>query len=1008
MQSTELNAPDQPLNRRARALQRTPHWRMSALHAATLLALGGASIGAAHAQAQAPAATAATAAADSNAVQQVTVSASRIDRMGYVAPTPTTVVGALALEQRATVNIGDVLNEIPAFRGTSTPSSGGLGNGGQFLADLRGLGAQRTLVLLERKRLPATSFPGQGNLPGTSNLSIIPTALIRSVDVVTGGASAAYGSDAVAGVVNVILDSKLQGVKGSAQYGATRYDDAKDTFASLAGGTSFAGGQGHVIVGGEYNKNDGTGIYNDQRAWGRSNYGLVLNLPANRATGVTGNVLDRNTGMYYRAASTGGVIQNTGPLANLAFVTGPNGNITTAPLTLGRFGVGNFDSFTDAAVQANAAAGINNLNLQQLRPAMERGNVLARMSYQVNDNLSVYVEPLASYVRNTGIGIMRRDGAGAGPALRIQNDNPYLRQALTPAQLAQVPGFTPGNTQFGGGLSIGYLGADFGPLVSEVIHRTTQLTAGAKGTFGDSGSWDVHASTAKNDADRQIQNNFNSTNFRNALDAVTVNGQIVCRSDPTGAAGCRPINVLGKLNASPAALNYVQGTASGTTTSKLQEFAANVQGEPFSLWAGPVSVGAGFEHRVESLAVVTDPLSQSGAWLNGLGAAFPEAKGTVNEFYVETIVPLLKGKPFAKSLDLNAAVRATDYSTSGKVTTWKGGLTWEPTADVRLRGTRSRDIRAPSLSDLYSPITTVAPIPVDPRTALSGVAAPTTLPTAGGNPNLKPERADTTTVGIVFQPTAMKRLSMSADYYRIDVKGAIASTSAQGIVTNCLPGGVYNGSAFCSLITFANNDVVRGQITAVSTQQANVGAFKASGMDLQLSYAQPLKEWSDSLAGTVNVGLQGTRVFEFSTSADISALFPNGINRAGQSGASFGASPGLPKWSWTANADYKLDRFGFNTQVRFISRGRQDNGFVGPDEANYSPTLSNSINNNVVPSYTLVNMGASYDFGSKGQRREVYATVNNVFDRDPPYPANGSAYYDLLGRAFKVGVRFSF
>ncbi len=980
-------------------------WRLNALHAATLAVMGTVAFGAAQAQGQA---AAPAAAASAPAVEQITISASRIDRLGYVAPTPTTVIGALALEQRATVNIADVLNEIPAFRGSNTPSAGGLGNNGQFLANLRGLGPQRTLVLLERQRLPVTSVPGQGNTPATTDLSIIPTILIRSVDVVTGGASAAYGSDAVAGVVNVILDDKLQGVKGSVQYGATRYGDAKDTFASLAGGTGFADGKGHVIVGGEYNKNGGTGIYNDQREWGRRNYGLVTNLPSNRAAGTPANVIGENTGMYFRAASSGGVIQTAGPLANLAFVAGPNGTVTTAPVTPGLYGSGNLDAFTPQAIAANAAAGINNLNLQQLRPELERGNVLAKLTYQLSDTLSLYVQPLLSTVHNTGISIVRRDGGGAGPALRIQNDNPYLKAALTPAQLALVPGFTPGNTQFGGGLSIGYLGNDFGPAISDVKHTTTRLAAGLKGSLGDSWNWDVSATMAKNQADALAANNFNNTNFRNALDAVTVGGQVVCRSAAAQAAGCVPFNVLGKLNASQAALDYVKGTASGTTVTTLQEVAANLQGEPFSLPAGPVSLGAGVDHRVESLAVDTDPLSQTGAWFSSLGAAFPKTKLTVNEAYVETIAPLLKGVMLAKSLDFNGAVRYTDYSTSGKVTTWKGGLSWEPTADIRLRGTRSRDIRAPNLVDLYSPVTTVAPVPVDPRTALSGVPAPTALPTTGGNPALKPERADTTTVGIVFQPKALKRLSMSADYYRIDVKDAITSTSAAAAVNACLPNGIYSGSPLCSLITFAGGDVVKGQILAVSAQQANVGAFKTRGLDLQLSYAQPLREVADSLSGTVNVGLLATRVFEYATSADISALFPNGINRAGQTGAAFGGPAGLPNWSWTGNVDYKLDRLAVNAQVRFISRGHQDNGLVGPDNSNYASTLSNSVSNNVVPSYALFNAGVSYDFGSKGQRRELYLTVNNLFDRDPPLPANGSSYYDLLGRAFKVGARFSF
>lgn len=976
--------------------------RRNTLHSAVLLALGCGGISPAMAQATGPSAA-------EPATQQITISASRIDRLGFVAPTPTTVLGAATLEQRATVNVGDVLNEVPSFRGSATPAGGGLANNGFTLADLRGLGAQRTLVLLDRKRLPTTTVPGQATTPaGTVNLGMIPTALIRSVDVVTGGASAAYGSDAVAGVVNIVLDDKLQGLKASAQYGATRYDDARDVFLSMAGGTRFADGKGHVVVGGEYNSNSGTGIYNEERDWGRLYFGSITNLPANRAAGVPANNIGPNTGFLFRLGSTGGVVQNAGALNGLSFVKAQNGGVTTAQLSFGRFGSGSFDQFSDAAVAANQAAGIDNRLLQQLRPDIERANVLARVSYQFSDNLSGYLEPLLSVVETNGIMTARRDGMGGNPALRIQADNPYLRAILTPAQLALVPA-AGANTQTQGGLALGYHGVEhFGAVVSKLTQHTARLAAGLKGSLNDVWNWDASVTTARNTTDRDYLNNFNNANFRNAVDAITLNGQVVCRSATARAAGCEPISVLGRLTASPQALAYVQGTATGKSTTQLNTYAANIQGEPWQLPAGPVSLGAGIEHRTETLSLSTDALSQTDGWLQGAGGSLAPVKLTVTEAYAETIVPVLKGRMLAKSLDLNAAARITDYSTSGKVNTWKAGVSWEPTDELRIRGTRSRDIRAPTLVDLFTPVATVAPIPLDPRTALSGVAAMTALPTAGGNLALTPESADTTTVGVVIQPKAVKRLSLSADYYDIDVKGAITSTNAATIVSNCLPNGIYSGHPQCSLITFANNDVVNGQILAVSTQLANVGSFKTRGLDVQASYALPLSQLSSSLNGQLNLRLMGTRVFEYRSSADVTPARPNGVNRAGQTGAGFGGPAGLPKWSWTGSADYKLQRLSLNTQVRFISRSRQNNALVGPDDPSYATTLPNSINNNMIPSYTLVNVGAAYDFGNKGQRREVFVSVNNLFDRDPPLPANGSAYYDLMSRSFRLGARLSF
>jgi outer membrane receptor protein involved in Fe transport len=377
----------------------------------------------------------------------------------------------------------------------------------------------------------------------------------------------------------------------------------------------------------------------------------------------------------------------------------------------------------------------------------------------------------------------------------------------------------------------------------------------------------------------------------------------------------------------------------------------------------------------------------------------------VQEGYFETIVPLLRDLKFAKTMDLNAAMRDTNYSVSGEVRTWKGGLTWEPTDDFLVRGTRSHDIRAPNLVDLFTPTTPALPLPLDPR---PGVVQPTNNAgmTTGGNPNLKPETADTTTYGVVFKPSNFKRLSISADYYQITVNNAITATTTQNVVNNCLTGGVYNGGPYCALITFANNNVATGQITSVQGTTANVAQFRTHGVDLALSYTQPLDELSGRLAGSVNVNAQGTRVFEYWTSTDISPLFPNGINRAGQTGSGFGGPAGLPNWLWNVTTTYKLNRFSANVQVRYISAGHQNNGFIGPDDPSYNPASSNSVSDNTIGSYALVNLGASYDFGKAG-RRELYLVVNNLSNRAPPLPANNNAYYDLMGRVVKVGVRFS-
>lgn len=945
-------------------------------------------------------APAASAPPDASPVQSVVVSASRIDRAGYAAPTPTTTIGAATLEQRATTNLGDLLNEMPAFRASSTPSAGGIANNGSILANLRGLTPVRTMVLLNRARLPKTIFPDSRS-SGTTDLSIIPTGILRNVDVVTGGASAAYGSDAVAGVVNMVIDDKMEGVKATLQRGQTRYHDAKAGFLSLSGGTYFADGKGHIVAGAEYEDNKGTDLFNTKRAWGASSY-EVLAVPSPRPAGVAANLIRPNS--TFSNIAPGGLISqsaaNPAALRGLRFVPAAGSGTSTAPFDYGQYAGVSF-----------MTGGTNALNFQQLRAAVERSNFLSHISYKLSDHVTVYVEPLYARLHSKNIGAQRRDGGGLGPALNFRPDNYYLSNALTATQRALVPA---------SGLAIAYMGNDLGPAMIDTWSTTTRLLAGVRGEFGGSWKWDAFVQSGKNVADQSISNVNNNPNFLRAIDAVQVTaanvgssglplGSVACRSTLTAPGnGCAPFNILGKPSGSDAAYAYIFGTASSVTTSKLQEASFSVQGEPFSTWAGPVSLGTGLDFRKEELEATVDALSQTGSWSARTPAAQPLSSYNVREAYVESIVPLAKNVFLAKSLDLNAAVRRTDYSTSGAVTTWKGGVSWEPTADLRLRATRSRDIRAPNLGELYTPTTPAIPFATvrDPRPAFN--TSYNVQGTAGGNADLMPEISNTSTFGVVFQPSYLKRLSLSVDYYRIRIRDAIGTTAAQAVVDSCLAGGALNpASPYCSQISFANDNAASGVITKVTSNSANVASFRTDGIDVQASYSQPLKSLNDKLAGTLNMNLQATRTFEYWTSTDISAQFPDGINRAGQTGAGFGGPAGLPKWTANTSLSYRLRKLMATAQVRFVSRSHQNNGYIGPDDPAYSPALNNSIDNNIVPSASYLNLGASYDFGTT-QRRELFINIDNALDRDPAPPANNNAYYDLMGRTIKIGLRVSF
>lgn len=953
-----------------------------------------------------------TAESPSSDGDDIVVTASRIDRAGFTAPTPTTVVSVATLEQRAAVNVADVLNEVPSFRRTAAPESGGIGNSGANNIDLRGLTPIRTLVLLDRMRLPGVTIPGQ-TIAGVPDLNIIPTALISKIDVVTGGGSAAYGSDAVAGVVNLQLNTKLQGVKATAQYGQTRYGDAKDYFNSLAAGTSFADGRGHIVVGGEYHRNTGTDIFNTTRPWGARNVALV-SLPANRAAGLPANLITDN--VIFGTLTPGGLItptvaSNPAALRNLQFVPGGSTGVTTAPFNAGLY---------QGQIGTNQVGGTNVNPYQQLRAANERYNVLGNVTFDLTGNLTAWAQGLYSDVRTTNISAqIRAATGGTGGFLVFRPDNYYLRQALTPAQLALVPA---------GGLSVGYLGNDFGPPVVDTANKTTRFAGGLRGTFGDSWKWDVSGNYGRNISTQIASNTANVPNFANAIDAVQVTaanvgtsglalGSIACRSTLTNPTnGCVPINVLGTASYTPAGYAYAFGTSTARTVSTQLEGSANINGEPFSLWAGPVSVGAGVEFRRETLETEVDAVTQRGALLAGRARNFAHVGQTVKEVYGEVIIPLLKDMSFTKSLDFNGAVRYTDYSTSGSVVSWKGGLTWKPIRDLLFRSTLSRDIRAPTLPELYTASVVTNPLPLtngagtDRRPSFVNLPAYTYAAVTGGNTRLTPEISHTLTAGVVFQPRFLSRFQASVDFYRIKIENAIGATAPATIIQNCLgSGAVTAGSPYCALITFANNDPVNGAITAVNGTNSNFAEFKTKGLDFAASYVQPLSEISGSLPGRLSLTAQATHVIEYRSSIDISSLYPNGINRAGQTGAGFGGPAGLPSWQVNGTIAYRVGRLDLNAQLRYISRSHQNNALIGPDEAGYSPTLFNSINDNVIPAVTYLNLGASFDIGSAKTRSQIYVVVNNVADKSPPLPAfNNNAYYDILGRSFRFGVRFGF
>lgn len=911
----------------------------------------------------------------SDTVADIVVTGSRLATSGFSAPTPVTVVGAQDIARQGAANIADVLNTIPAFRPQSTPATAGIfaANAGANLADLRGLGGSRTLVLVNGRRVVAGTVAGSGfATSGSVDLNIIPTALIARTEVVTGGASAAYGSDAVAGVVNLILDTGFEGIRGSIQSGISQRGDAKDFSATLAGGTPFADGRGHIIAGGEYQNSRGLGdCYT--RDWCAVGYNSVSN-PTPQANGLARILLLPNT--RTATSSFGGLI-TSGPLRGTEF--GPNG--TTFQHDYGTY-YGTGPTFANGGLfqSGGGADPVNGFyNNYPLYAPVERYSTLAHATFDLSDKIQVFAEGSYAHVDSSFVALASRNTGN----ITIQRDNAFLpADIVTRLTAANAPSF-----------SFGRIANDIGPFTANVDRETYRAATGISGTLDRGWKWDASYQYGRTNYHALNQGLQITDNFARAVDAVRdVNGKIVCRSTlTTPGNGCQPLNLFGQNQFSQAAVDYAYGSSEQSTRLTQQVAGANLNGDLFDLPGGPLSFAVGGEYRIEDVVGTADALSVAQRFANSPGVPISGPALKVKEGYVEFGAPLITDRTFFHSLALNGAARITDYSTSGSVTTWKIGGVWEPTEFLRLRGTRSRDIRAPNFFELYSPTSSSFQFVTDPQRGNGSFLTPIQI---GGNIALRPEIANTLTAGVVF--SAGRRFQLSADYYDIDLAGAISTLGAQVIVTRCAAGSTES----CGLVS---RDTA-GAITSIANINLNLGGLKTRGLDVEASGRTTLG------GGDLSLRVLGTYIFDLTT-IDVSG---NEVDRAGMNGSPVSQPSGVPRFQGNAALTWSDERFSATVQARYVHSGVYNATLIGPGQRGYDPTLSNSISDNKVGAATYVNLNTSYRVVSDENRTvELFAVVNNLFDRDPPnnlpssFGPTNPVLYDVVGRAFKFGVRFT-
>jgi outer membrane receptor protein involved in Fe transport len=955
--------------------------------------------------------------AAADAGDAIVVTGSRIQRVDLTSTSPVAVVPAEEFELSGAVNVEQVINTLPQVLPGVTGFSNNPGNGAVTL-NLRNLGATRSLVLVNGRRW---MFYDTNQIV---DLNTIPQFLISGVDVVTGGASAVYGSDAVAGVVNFRL-REVEGIEAGGTYSITEEGDGARYAVNLAIGSSFDDGRGNVTMFANYTRRKA--VFQDARAFSftAAGDGCIVPGSTNPETEI-GTPFPSGITVATCGARGGeiGFVPQGSPTGPIATFTGLLNNDPTTPGTyIFNPTGGGSRIFLDPADLYNFAPD-NYLQLPQ-----ERYLVGAFGRYEVTDAIELYSE--LSYVNNRVATELAPTPTGVTANLQIAS--PFFNEQ-TRELLRQVDANdTTPNNGFAT-TTVAYRFNAAGSRNQEQTRQAFRVLAGVRGDLTDNLRYDAFYSYQRTSNTQIQRGNISRSRYLSALQTnFSGTGALQCSDAAARAAGCRPINVFGLGLADPLAIAYTQVDSTNLEEADLQNAVASLSGSLFNLGMGAEDIGFAFgvEYRKMSAQYIPDEFLASGDVL-GFNAGQPTAGSyDVKEVFGELRVPVIQDG-FIHRLELNGAARYSDYSLDavGGSWTYTGGIDFAPIPDIRFRAQYARAVRAPNVQDLFGGLSTGFPAAIDPcsdrgtaasRTdalrafcIASGVPAANVFTRAvqpatqiqadfGGNPNVEEETSDTYTIGAVIQPSFIPRLNITADYFNIKVDNTIGVlagglNSALSLCFNTIQD---LSNPICAVfvgrrgVTGAYGQTAGGQNPPFTS--ANVGKLETSGVDVQVDYNLPLGN------GNLSFFYLGTWLDKYRSIPIASIPERENIGEG---------TFGLPKYRHTTRVTYAQGPAQISFRWRFEGKtkdGRIDNVFNGTERIGTDPALLPKPFLNAI-SYFDLTLGYDVD-----ERLSLNFGVNNLLDKKPPVLGTASeqantlpSYFDVLGRDFFVSARLSF